>query len=142
MKYLAPCFLCITIWQFSFAQSKDSTSIIQVVETFRKALIDADKTKLDLLLSNKLSYGHSGGKIDTKNSLEEALTSGMSDFVTIEFTDQTIQMVGKNAIVRHKLFATTNDNGKSGEVKLSVLLVWQKSHHVWKLIARQAIKIS
>lgn len=141
MKYLVSCFLCIAIWQFSFAQSKDSVSIIQVVETFRKALIDADKTKLDLLLSNKLSYGHSGGKIDTKNSLEEALTSRMSDFVTIEFTDQTIQMVGKNAIVRHKLFATTNDNGKPGEVKLSVLLVWQKSHHEWKLIARQAIKI-
>lgn len=123
------------------AQSKDSASVVQVVETFRKALIDADKTKLDQLLSNKLSYGHSGGKIDTKTSLEEALISGASDFVTIDFKDQTIQIVGKNAIVRHKLYATTNDNAKPGEVKLAVLLVWQKNKHGWKLIARQAIKI-
>jgi ketosteroid isomerase-like protein len=125
----------------SFAQSKDSVAVVQVVETFRKALIDADKIKLDLLLSDKLSYGHSGGKIDTKASLETGLISGTSDFVTIDLTEQTIQIVGKNAIVRHKLFATTNDSGKPGEVKLAVLLVWQKNHHDWKLIARQAIKI-
>lgn len=123
------------------AQSKDSATVTKAVETFRKALIDADKTSLDQLLSNKLSYGHSGGKIDSKNSLEDALTSGASDFVTIELTEQTVEIVGKNAIVRHKLYATTNDNGKPGEVKLAVLLVWQKNKHRWQLIARQAIKI-
>jgi ketosteroid isomerase-like protein len=141
MKYVLFVFLLVFICHDTYAQSKDSTLIVQVVESFRKALIDADKTKLDELLSDKLSYGHSGGKIDTKTSLEESLVSGASDFVTIELKDQTIQIVGKNAIVRHKLYATTNDAGKPGEVKLSVLLVWQKSHHTWKLIARQAIKI-
>ena len=140
MKYLVSCLLGMIICQFSFAQSKDSIAVVRAVESFRKALIDADKTTLDLLLSNKLSYGHSGGKIDTKTSLEDVLTSGVSDFITIEITDQTVQIVGKNAIVRHKLFATINDNAKPGEVKLSVLLVWQKNGHQWELIARQAVK--
>lgn len=140
MKYLITCILGLVICQFSSAQSKDSIAVVGVVESFRKALIDADKSTLDLILSSKLSYGHSGGKIDTKASLEDALTSGASDFVTIELTDQTVQIVGKNAIVRHKLFATTNDNAKPGEVKLSVLLVWQKNGHQWELIARQAVK--
>ncbi len=141
MKYLVSILLLLVVSQISFAQSKDSIAVVQVVETLRTALIDGDKTKLDLLLSDKLSYGHSGGKLDTKSSLVEGLVSGASDFVTIELKDQTVQIVGKNAIVRHKLYATTNDSGKPGEVKLSVLLVWQKSHHAWKLIARQAIKI-
>jgi ketosteroid isomerase-like protein len=141
MKYLVSLLLGLVICQFSFAQSNDSTAIAQVVETLRNAMIDADKKNLDLLLSDKLSYGHSSGKIDTKSSLEEAILSGASDFVTIVLSDQTIQIVGNNAIVRHKLFATTNDNGKPGEVKLSVLLVWQKDHQKWKLIARQAVKI-
>ena len=141
MKYLISILLFLGVSQISFAQSKDSIAVVQVVETLRKALIDADKTTLDQVLSDKLSYGHSGGKLDTKSSLEEGLVSGASDFVTIDLKEQTIQIVGNNAIVRHKLYATTNDAGKPGEVKLSVLLVWQKNHHAWKLIARQAIKI-
>jgi hypothetical protein len=45
------------------------------------------------------------------------------------------------AIVRHKLNATTNDSGKPGEVHLLVLLIFQKDHKEWKLLARQAVKI-
>lgn len=142
MKYLSITLICIVFFCcFSSAQVKDSSAVVQVVESFRKSLIDPNKTELDNLLSDALSYGHSSGKIDTKQSIEAGLLSGASDFVSIEFVDQTIQIVGKNAIVRHKLIAKTNDSGKPGEVKLSVLLVWQKTHLHWVLIARQAVKI-
>jgi ketosteroid isomerase-like protein len=46
----------------------------------------------------------------------------------------------KTAIVRHNMAAKTNDNGKPGEVHLHILLVWQKQHGNWKLVARQAVK--
>jgi ketosteroid isomerase-like protein len=141
MKYFVVLVFCFSLCQIISAQSKDSMVIVRIVESFRKAIVDADKTQLDQLLSNQLSYGHSGGKIDTKQSLEEGLLSGASDFVTIDLTDQTVQIIGNTAIVRHKLFAKTNDGGKPGEVKLSVLLVWQKTKQHWQLIARQAIKI-
>lgn len=142
MKYLSIILVYLVLCcSYSSAQVKDSSAVAQVVESFRKSLIDPNKTELDHLLSDALSYGHSGGKIDTKHSLEDALLSGASDFVRIDFVDQTIQIVGKNAIVRHKLIAKTNDAGKPGEVKLSVLLVWQKKHQHWILIARQAVKI-
>lgn len=142
MKYLITTLVGIMFFNYyPLAQVKDSSAVVQVVENFRKSLIDPSKTELDNLLSEALSYGHSGGKIDSKESLEQSLLSGASDFVSIDFIDQTIQIVGKNAIVRHKLFAKTNDAGKPGEVKLSVLLVWQKTHKQWKLIARQAVKI-
>ena len=142
MKYLTTTLICIVFFCcFSSAQVKDSSAVVQVVESFRKSLIDPSKSELDNLLSEALSYGHSSGKIDTKQSLVAGLLSGASDFVSIELVDQTIQIVGKNAIVRHKLIAKTNDSGKPGEVKLSVLLVWQKAHQHWVLIARQAVKI-
>ena len=142
MKYLSTTLIGIIFFCcFSSAQVKDSSAVVQVVESFRKSLIDPNKTELDNLLSDALSYGHSSGKIDSKQSLEQGLLSGASDFVSIDFVDQTIQIVGKNAIVRHKLIAKTNDGGKPGEVKLSVLLVWQKTHKQWTLIARQAVKI-
>jgi ketosteroid isomerase-like protein len=103
-------------------------------------MIDVNKTELENLVSDSLSYGHSGGHIDDKKEFVDKLVTGKSDFVTIDITEQTIRISGKTAIVRHKLNATTNDGGKPGEVHLLVLLVWQKQHGQWKLWARQAVK--
>ncbi|MEO7925075.1 MAG: nuclear transport factor 2 family protein [Chitinophagaceae bacterium] len=124
------------------AQSKQEKAIAAAVEKLRTAMIDGNKTQLEDIVMDELSYGHSGGHIDDKKEFVEKLSSGKSDFVTITLTGQTISVSGKTAIVRHKLDATTNDGGKPGEVHLLVLLVWQKQGGQWKLLARQAVKAS
>lgn len=123
------------------AQTKQEADVANAVEQLRKAMVDADPVKLDKLVSPKLSYGHSGGHIDDKKEFIQKIISGKSDFVTMEFTEQTISISKNMAVVRHKLHATTNDNGKPGEVHLAILLIWQKQRGDWKLLARQAIKI-
>lgn len=123
------------------AQSKTEKQVAAVVEQLRKAMVDADKTALESLAAEQLSYGHSGGHIDDKKEFVAKLTGGGSDFVTIDLTEQTVSVTGKTAIVRHILTAKTNDNGKPAEVHLRVLLVWQKQGSQWKLLARQAVKI-
>jgi ketosteroid isomerase-like protein len=125
----------------SFAQSKSEKQVGDAVQQLRKAMIDADSVTLDKLTLSSLSYGHSGGHIDTKQSFINSLTSGKSDFVTIDLSDQTINVTGKSAVVRHTLIGATNDAGKTATVKLHVLTVWQKTGGKWKLLARQAIKI-
>jgi ketosteroid isomerase-like protein len=125
----------------AIAQTKEEKEVSAAVETLRAAMISADSTALTQILSDKLGYGHSGGKVQTKNELIHSLTSGESDFVTIELSDQTVGIFDHTAIIRHVLSATTNDNGKPGSVKLSILLVWQKQHGAWKLIARQAVRM-
>jgi len=122
------------------AQSKDEKAVGVSVEKLHKAMIDANKTELENLADDKLSYGHSSGHVDTKKEFVEKITSGRSDFVAIHTEDMSISVSGKTAIVRHVLRAKTNDNGKPGEVNLKVLLVWQKQHGSWKLLARQAVK--
>jgi ketosteroid isomerase-like protein len=123
-------------------QDKEETAVAAAVESFRKALIDPDKETLDRLTLDQLTYGHSSGLIQDKAEFMEALLNGKSDFVSIELTQQTIQVAGKTAWVRHILSATTNDGGKPGQAKLSVLLVWQKQKGQWRLLARQAIKVA
>jgi ketosteroid isomerase-like protein len=112
------------------------------VEKLRVAMIDANKTELEKLVAEELSYGHSGGHIDDKKEFVEKIVGGQSDFVTIELSEQTISVSGKTAIVRHILKAKTNDAGKPGEVHLRILLVWQKQAGKWKLLARQAVKMA
>jgi len=124
------------------AQTKQEKAVAEAVEKLRKAMVDADSVMLDKLVSPKLSYGHSGGHIDDKKEFVQKIVSGKSDFVSLELPEQTIWVSKNVAIVRHKFNAKTNDSGKPGEVHLAVLLIWQKLHGDWKLMARQAIKLT
>ncbi len=126
--------------QHLVAQSKDEKTIAEAVETLRNAMINADAAILDKIIAEELSYGHSGGNIENKKEFIESLTSGKSDFVTMDLTGQTIKVVNKTALVRHKLSAQTSNAGVASTINLFVLLVWQKQGGVWKLLARQAAK--
>lgn len=124
----------------TYAQSQASRQVADAVEALRKAMISGNKSQLEAIAAPHLTYGHSSGKIEDKAAFVQALASGQDDFVTIKLTNQTIQLEGDLALVRHQLAAQTNNGGKPGSVKLGVLLVWQKQQGKWKLLARQAFK--
>lgn len=126
----------------SRGQSTEEQEVTSVVEEFRKALITPDRATLNHLTSDLLSYGHSNGKIEDKNTFMETLLTQTSDFVSIDLTDQQISISDHVALVRHSFFAHTRDKGKApGEVRLRILLVWQKQGGRWVLLARQAVKV-
>jgi hypothetical protein len=133
-------FILLGIVTLANAQSKHETAVANAVEKLRQAMIDGNKTELENIVLDKLSYGHSSGYVEDKTEFVEKIVSGKSDFVTIGLKDQTIRVSGKTAIVRHKLDAATLDNGKPGEVHLAILLIFQKENKRWKLLARQAVK--
>ncbi|OEZ30975.1 nuclear transport factor 2 family protein [Variovorax boronicumulans] len=118
-------------------------AVAAAAERLRVAMVDPTPAALRALVSDDLSYGHSGGKVDTQASFIADLLDRKSDFVTIAITDQTIKVVdGNTAIVRHTLTADTNDSGKPGKVALKILGVWQKQGGEWKLLARQAVRLT
>lgn len=137
-------FLAFSIFVVSilFAQkNNDQQSVAEVSEKLRLAMISGDKAVLESLILPELTYGHSGGHIDDAKEFVEKLLSKKSNFLTIENTNQNIQIVDKTAIVRNHLFAKTADLGKEpGEVSLDILYVWQNTKSGWKLLARQAVK--
>lgn len=115
-------------------------AVAAAAERLRVAMVDPTPAALNALVADDLSYGHSGGKVDTKASFISDLMDGKSDFVTIAITDQTVKVIDNVAIVRHTLTADTNDSGKPGKVSIKILGVWQKQGSDWKLIARQAVR--
>ena len=125
----------------STAQTPDEKNVTAVVEQLRIAMIDANKDALENLTADELSYGHSGGAIEDKNTFVEKIVSGKSDFTKITLEGQTIKMSGDVAIVRHRLLGETLNDGTPGTVNLGVLLIWQKQKGKWKLLARQAVKL-
>lgn len=122
------------------AQTKGEKEVAAAVETLKKAMIDGDRKELEAIAADQLSYGHSSGLVEDKAAFVEHIASGRSDFVTIDFNQQTIKVSGNTAIVRHHLSSKTNDNGVPGNVELGIMLIFQKQHGKWLLLARQAYK--
>ncbi len=131
---------CFTAAKVS-AQSEPEKKVAEAVETMRMAMIKADTMQLKNMIADELSYGHSSGKIQNKAEFIGGIASGASVFVSIDLTEQTVKVVGNTAIVRHVLTANTKDGGKPGTVHLAILLIWEKMHGQWKLLARQAVKL-
>ncbi|UMQ42882.1 nuclear transport factor 2 family protein [Chryseobacterium sp. Y16C] len=130
--------LAITV---SAQKINDKDAVNAVAEKLRLAMISGEKSELESLILPELTYGHSGGHIDDAKEFVEKLVSKKSDFLTIDITNQTVNIIGNTAIVRHHFYATTADEGKApGDVTLDILLVWAKVKNDWKLLARQAVK--
>ena len=120
--------------------ANDTAAVAAAAEKLRVAMVDPTRETIAALVADDLSYGHSGGKVDTKASFIADLLDGKSDFVTIAISEQTVKVMGDAAIVRHTLTADTLDSGKPGKVNIKILHVWQKQGGQWKLLARQAVR--
>lgn len=145
MKYIVS-ILALVLFQFSgFAQekttNKSEAEVALQVEALRQALINPEVNQLKGLTSKDLTYGHSSGLVQNQDAFIEKLVNGESDFVTIEFQNQTIEIMGDVAIVRHNLAAHTKDSGVEKDIKIGIMLVWQKQKNKWLLLARQAFKL-
>ena len=123
------------------AQSGDEAAVAKAVEAFRNAALKADRGQFEALTADQLSYGHSAGRVENKAQFIDGATSGRSTWKFITLTDQTINIVGNTAIVRHTFTGESERDGKTNPVKLGVLTVWNKQEGNWKLLARQAVRL-
>lgn len=123
-----------------FAQ-KNEKGVAEAVEKLRKAMIDPTEANLNEIVSDKLTYGHSGGKIEDKAEFIRALVSNESDFKTIDLTEQKIEIIDNTALVRHVLTAVTANKGVPATAHIGILLVWVYQKGGWKLVGRQAVKV-
>jgi hypothetical protein len=117
------------------------TAVERQVDALRAAMLRPTHAALAPLLADSLSYGHSNGRVESKDEFIELLLSGKSVFVTLDLTEQTVDVSGTCAVVRHTLTADTNDGGNPGHVKLKILLVWHNENGRWTLLARQAVRL-
>jgi ketosteroid isomerase-like protein len=142
MKKFILIILIFTSSLVASAQSADENSVARAVEKLRSAMISGNKVELESILAKGLTYGHSSGKIQDKETFVTEISTKKSDFVSIQLSEQTISITGDVAIVRHILDARTNDGGKPAAPHLGIVLVWRKMKGEWKLIARRSFHVA
>ena len=124
-----------------FAQSKEE-KVWERVEALTKAVFETkDGNALNDLVSENVSYGHSGGNVEDKKTMVTNAVASKTEYKNRNFERLSIQVNDKTAILRHNFRAISIVDGKESPLDLTILQVWKKEGGKWRLWARQAVRI-
>lgn len=101
-----------------------------------------DRAKLTAIFSDELRYSHSNGNVDTKTTFVEALTSGRSKYVGIDYEDRkfTFPAPGIALMTGRARVQVESANGKMDAI-LAFLAVWREEQGQWRFLAWQSCKV-
>ena len=123
------------------AEAGDEAAVTESVEILRRALLEADKGKLAQVASDQISYGHSDGRVETKDQFINGVMTRKQVVKSLAFPELKVAVVGNAAIARHIYLAESELDGKPTTTRIGALQVWQKQDGGWKLLARQGFRL-
>ncbi|AJK49095.1 nuclear transport factor 2 family protein [Burkholderia plantarii] len=138
---LASVSLAVSLAAAAATPSGADAAVAKAVEQLRVAMVAGDEATLKKLTEPQLSYGHSSAHIEDRAEFLKDLV-GTHAFKSVTQSDQTIRVVGDNAIVRHTFDSENNQpDGKVTTSHIGVLQVWKHHADGWRLLARQAVPL-
>ena len=105
---------------------------------WKDAVLKGDRSALERLIADDLSYTHSSGKTQTKREFIDEAAGGALNYKALDFEDTVMRQYGDAVIVTHKATISTAQTGTS---HLYLTEVWAKVHGHWQLATRQALKL-
>jgi uncharacterized protein DUF4440 len=126
---------------FTGAEAADEAAVTESVEVLRKALLEADKGKLEQIASAQISYGHSDGRVQNKEEFIRGVMTRKQVVKSLAFPELKVAVVGDAAIARHIYLSESELEGKATTTRIGALQVWQKQNGGWKLLARQGFRL-
>ena len=131
-----------TLIRPALAEAGDEGAVKEATESLRKAWLAQDKAKLEALIAEQVSFGHSDGRVQNKAEFVDGTMTRKATVKSLEFPELKVAIVGNAAIARHLWVSESELDGKPTSTKIGVLAVWQKQDGSWKVLARQAYKLA
>jgi hypothetical protein len=123
------------------AQAADEAALAQSIEALRQGILQQDKAKLDQIAASQISYGHSDGRVETKEQFINGVMTRKQTVKSLNFPELKVFVVGNNAVARHIYLGESELDGKQSTTRIGALQVWQKQDGGWKLLARQGFRL-
>ena len=93
----------------------DDEALAKNLEAFRAAQVAANAEALASLCAAELSYSHSDGRVEDKATFIANATSGKSKFLSLEYKDPSIRVVGPRRDRAVSLAGRTGGRGRRQE---------------------------
>jgi hypothetical protein len=136
-------FLLLIIGFGATAQSKDEKAVIEKTYLLSHTVFGTkDSLTLEKLFAKTATYGHSGGKLQTRKEAIDGASSNKSTYSDTAVSNISLIFSGNTSIVRYLFVANEHTaDGKVVPLHFSMMLVWVKENGDWKLMGRQAVKL-
>ena len=123
----------------------DATRTAQVTAS-ENGLLEAMKTnnveRLDALLHDDLLFNGPSGETATKAMDLQNYRSGNIHLHTVAASDQTIHLIGDNAVVAVTVELKGNYLGQALDGKFRYIRVWRLADSTWKVIAGSVVPLN
>ena len=113
-------------------------AVLAALEVYRNGMLQKDGKSLDKVLSDDLTYTHSGGEFETKADVIRSVTSGKTVTEKLDFTETTVRIYGNTALVKGRVDL---QHSPTNVVHMNVLQVFVNGPHGWQMVARQATRL-
>jgi|SRR5437764_14823278 len=120
---------------------KAEKEVLAAMDAWKEATMKKDAAALDKLLHPDITYSHSSAANQTKDEVIKSVTGGNATVESITFSDTTVRVYGRTALVKGKVDIVNNTGGKSAPAHLNILHVWIKGSQGWQMVARQATRL-
>jgi ketosteroid isomerase-like protein len=126
------------------AQSKQEQALVERTLLLSRTVFGTkDILALEDLFAKKVSYGHSSGKVETREEAVAAISKNSSVYTDTSVSNITVVLKKNVAIVRHLFKASEKKaDGTLAPLNLMIMLVWVKETGKWRLMGRQAVKVT
>jgi ketosteroid isomerase-like protein len=105
------------------------------------ATVAADPARLAAIFSDDLHYSHSNGKIDTKASYVQALTSHNTIYESFSYQDRTFKVAAPGIVLMTgRVVMHISNAGQKVINDLNFLAVWREEGGRWRFLAWQSCK--
>jgi len=125
----------------SAADAAEEEAVTKAVEALRQAVFAQDKAKVEALVHDQLTYGHSGAVVQNKAEMVNGVMTRKAKMKSLEYPELKVAVAGNAAWARHLYLSESELDGKATHTKIGILEVWQKDGGNWKLLARQGYKL-
>ena len=113
-------------------------AVLQAEQRWKTAVLKCDRSALEGLMADDLSYTHSSAKTQTKAQFIEDATGGATVYKSIEFDGTKLRQYGNVVVLTQKAVITTVQTGIS---HLYLTEVWAQKEGHWQMASRQATKL-
>ena len=121
--------------------SDNGDRIIALDKARMQAMADKDMDKLNNVLCKDLIYTHSSARLDTKQSLIEAMQSGATVYTAVEPSDVVAQDLGDAVILTGVANISIVANGAPNSFAVRFTDVYQNQNGTWRMVTWQSTKL-
>ena len=106
------------------------------------AIIAGDRARLTAIFSDDLRYAHSTGAVDTKESYTEALATGKTKYLAIDYQERNFTFPAPGvALMTGKAAVKIEKGDQKIDMVLGFLGVWHEEQGTWRFLSWQSCKL-